>query len=282
MCLSLQINIQLALRPDTWVFIIEQSFLFLVVVARWLLPSGELSRNALSQLLFVFIGMASDNTELFGMFDEPAIRCDLKITIATLIIWTASLLPFSLALTAKLSSKNVKATNNNNRNKRKDSDPDVSLDLVLGTDIWSLFIALVLHEVPYLGVRLYTIIENYDILNSKNTIIFFMLKNVLMSLLLCYRVIILCVGWRRRSRDKHMAPASMTPLHPTSGTTEPIPSFGHAQRMPNYTTDEHDFNRYMPEDAPRGQFRGGYPHRGDRGRSGGGHTMYDPRLHRYN
>lgn len=40
----------------------------ILIVGRWLLPKGELTRDQLSQLLLVYIGMAADIIEIFEAF----------------------------------------------------------------------------------------------------------------------------------------------------------------------------------------------------------------------
>nr|KAG5687471.1 hypothetical protein BaRGS_030476 [Batillaria attramentaria] len=47
-------------RKDTWVLVVEELMLYLMILGRWLLPRGEVGREQLSQLLFAFIGIASD------------------------------------------------------------------------------------------------------------------------------------------------------------------------------------------------------------------------------
>jgi hypothetical protein len=61
---------------DTWASVLEQGFLFILILGRWILPRGKLTRDQLSQLLFVYIGSGSDVMELFIIFEEPEIRRD--------------------------------------------------------------------------------------------------------------------------------------------------------------------------------------------------------------
>ena len=42
--------------------------LLILIIGRWLLPKGEITREQLSQLLLVYIGMAADIIELFEAF----------------------------------------------------------------------------------------------------------------------------------------------------------------------------------------------------------------------
>ena len=42
--------------------------LLILIIGRWLLPKGEITREQLSQLLLVYIGRAADIIELFEAF----------------------------------------------------------------------------------------------------------------------------------------------------------------------------------------------------------------------
>ena len=55
---------QVELSEQSWVLAMHQLLLFIVIIGRWLLPTGEgISRDQLSQLLLVFIGIAADILE---------------------------------------------------------------------------------------------------------------------------------------------------------------------------------------------------------------------------
>ena len=60
-------NIPLAelanIGQSQWVVMIEQLLLFVLILGRWMLPKGKISRDELSQLLLVYIGMAADIIE---------------------------------------------------------------------------------------------------------------------------------------------------------------------------------------------------------------------------
>ncbi|GFR58762.1 transmembrane protein 26, partial [Elysia marginata] len=58
---------------------------------------------------------------------------------------------------------------------------------VTQTEVWSLMVSILMQDGPYLGVRLYAVIE-LGIINS--TIFFFVLKNSIVILLLAYRLIV--------------------------------------------------------------------------------------------
>lgn len=57
--LGMNINIKLPeiqVDAETWVTLIEQFLMLVLIIGRWLLPKGDLTRDQLSQLLLVYIG----------------------------------------------------------------------------------------------------------------------------------------------------------------------------------------------------------------------------------
>lgn len=44
------------LNSETWVTLIEQFLMLILIIGRWMLPKGDLTRDQLSQLLLVYIG----------------------------------------------------------------------------------------------------------------------------------------------------------------------------------------------------------------------------------
>lgn len=55
----LGVNIKLPdiqVDAETWVTLIEQFLMLVLIIGRWLLPKGDLTRDQLSQLLLVYIG----------------------------------------------------------------------------------------------------------------------------------------------------------------------------------------------------------------------------------
>lgn len=55
----LGVNIKLPhieVDAETWVTLIEQFLMLILIIGRWMLPKGDLTRDQLSQLLLVYIG----------------------------------------------------------------------------------------------------------------------------------------------------------------------------------------------------------------------------------
>jgi Transmembrane protein 26 len=60
---------------ETWVTLIEQFLMLVLIIGRWLLPKGDLTRDQLSQLLLVYIGESRrgscDRCENFSLVFPP-------------------------------------------------------------------------------------------------------------------------------------------------------------------------------------------------------------------
>ena len=69
----LDIQLNITLKPEQWMRILEQVVLVVLILGRWLLPKGRLSRNQFSQLMLVYIGMAADIVEVFEAFRESKV-----------------------------------------------------------------------------------------------------------------------------------------------------------------------------------------------------------------
>ena len=181
--------------------VMEQSMFFILIMARWFLPRGKLTRNQLSQLLFVYLGIASDVLELFILFEEPQIRQDYFLTMLTLSIWTVSLLQFCFLLTSsKMTGKKRRAIGLDDTVESEESDdetPDTKAKcsnpclVLVQTEIWSLIVSILLMDGPFLFVRAYAVVKHkiYGL-----GILFFICKNALMIVFLFYRILIVCYG----------------------------------------------------------------------------------------
>ncbi|XP_033760018.1 transmembrane protein 26-like [Pecten maximus] len=169
-------GISASLTDETWVFTIEQTFLLLIIFARWILPKGRLTRDKLSQLLFVFLSKASDVTDFFQLFDENQVKRDDVVVYSILSIWTLSVLQFSLVLTE---TKDNPTGSDENRIKTG------MMNTCLETDVWSNIVSLVMEEIPFFVVRMYAI-ATYNLVTY--SIIFFAAKNMLMITMLAYRL----------------------------------------------------------------------------------------------
>ena len=169
-----------------WVQTIEQLLLLLLILGRWFLPKGEITRDQLSQLLFVYMGMASDIMEILVLFSEDSVLGDYTLSYVVLGVWSFSLLQFTIVLTATRARKPrvahvspetavVKARN-------------TKQCIFWETEIWAIFTTVIMQDAPFLSVRLYSMIY-HKIFNY--TVLFFTCKNALIVSLQIYRIAVI-------------------------------------------------------------------------------------------
>ncbi|XP_077301614.1 transmembrane protein 26 [Arctopsyche grandis] len=164
---------------ETWVTLIEQFLMLTLIVGRWLLPKGDLTRDQLSQLLLVYIGTAADIIEFFDSFKDEKIISEPLLVILTLAIWSWSLLQFTVVLTATKSRKSRVSSNGSFMN-------GVTTETCCCTiDVCAIFMNIALQDAPFLTFRLLIIIH-YGIVSYMN--VFFTCKNTLVILLQIYRL----------------------------------------------------------------------------------------------
>jgi len=87
------------LNRKSLVYTVEQLALLVLIIGRWMLPKGVVSRDQLSQLLLVYFAISFDIMELFYLFDEPPVTTNRPLQHVILAIWTGSLLQFTIVLT---------------------------------------------------------------------------------------------------------------------------------------------------------------------------------------
>ncbi|KAL8610181.1 hypothetical protein ACOMHN_005955 [Nucella lapillus] len=217
------VEIPVRLTPDTWVLVVEELMLYLMILGRWMLPRGDVGREQLTQLLFGFIGIASDIMELFSLFDEDThIRNDTILTYVILGVWTLSVLQFTLTFATAHRPRRTRGYRLSpyvlTRSKKivlsesgEKADPEAEAKefqrhrvSVMRMELLATFLSLFMQDGPFLGLRLYTMIR-YKIITY--SLVFFTAKNVLVILLLVYKTFLLlskifCPSRKNREDDE--------------------------------------------------------------------------------
>uniref|UniRef100_A0A8D3ABH9 Transmembrane protein 26-like n=1 Tax=Scophthalmus maximus TaxID=52904 RepID=A0A8D3ABH9_SCOMX len=153
-CLTLHTN---------WVAGLEQTMLIVLVLGRWLMPKGDMSRDQLSQLLMVYVGLGADILDIFDTFKEPEVKTNRVVVIIGLALFSWALMQFPLVLTQT-------------RPPKGESLSGARLLLTVG-----------LQDGPFLLYRLYLMVQE-QVLNQ--LMIFFTCKNILIVLLELYRIFV--------------------------------------------------------------------------------------------
>ncbi|KAG5682312.1 hypothetical protein PVAND_011671 [Polypedilum vanderplanki] len=161
---------ELKVDAETWVTLIEQFLMLVLIIGRWLLPKGDLTRDQLSQLLLVYIGTAADIIEFFDSFKDNKIADEQILVFLTLSIWSWSLLQFTIVLTATRARKPRGASSHDAIDEESNN---CCSDCCCSIDIWGIALNIILQDAPFLTFRLLIIIH-YEIISYIN--IFFTYK----------------------------------------------------------------------------------------------------------
>ncbi|XP_017768720.1 PREDICTED: transmembrane protein 26 isoform X2 [Nicrophorus vespilloides] len=167
----------ISLSTETWITLIEQFLMLILIIGRWMLPKGDLTRDQLSQLLLVYIGTAADIIEFFDSFKDDKIAAEPILVLLTLAIWSWSLMQFTVVLTATKARKSrLSATKTASKN---------ATSCCCSIDVWGIALNITLQDAPFLVFRL-LIITHFNIISYMN--VFFTCKNTLVILLQLYRL----------------------------------------------------------------------------------------------
>ncbi|XP_017472200.1 PREDICTED: transmembrane protein 26 [Rhagoletis zephyria] len=183
------------IEPDTWITLIEQFLMLILIVGRWMLPKGDLTRDQLSQLLLVYIGTAADIMEFFESYKDVNIIKIPLLVFLTLGIWSWSLMQFTIVLSATRARRPRGGGLN-----RSDETTDCCDGCCCGIDIWAIVLNVILQDAPFLTLRM-LIIFQYKILNYMS--VFFTCKNTLVIVLQLYRLYVVNAEfWKNRREQK--------------------------------------------------------------------------------
>ncbi|XP_066442070.1 transmembrane protein 26-like [Eleutherodactylus coqui] len=195
-----------------WKLLLHQSFLMLLIVGKWLLPIGEgITRDQLSQLLIIFLGTAADILDFAGeTLEHISIRNNNTFLSIILGVWTWSMLQFPI----DLGVQNIRCS--------EESPSKRSFYVKLcehSADLWYIAIGLLIQDGPFLTVRI-VILAWFNI--TKQTVVFFAVKNSLMVLLHLYRLVIIMRSIYAESQeakekaDCHAPDPEVTCVNPVS------------------------------------------------------------------
>ncbi|KAK2897895.1 transmembrane protein 26 [Channa argus] len=172
------------LDPENWVAGLEQTMLIVLVVGRWLMPKGDMSRDQLSQLLMVNVGLGADILDIFDTFKEPEVKTNRVVVIIGLGLFSWALMQFPLVLTQTRPLKDEPPQKSMGGPFCCSGAP-LSLTSCCSSEVWSLLLTVGLQDAPFLLYRLYLMVQE-NVLNQ--LMIFFTCKNILIVLLELYRI----------------------------------------------------------------------------------------------
>lgn len=172
------------LDPENWVAGLEQTMLIVLVLGRWLMPKGDMSRDQLSQLLMVNVGLGADILDIFDTFKEPEVKTNRAVVIIGLALFSWALMQFPLVLT-QTQPPEGEASQRSRGGLSCCPGASPSFTSCCSSEVWSLLLTVGLQDGPFLLYRLYLMVQE-KVLNQ--LMIFFTCKNILIVLLELYRI----------------------------------------------------------------------------------------------
>ncbi|CAH1242130.1 TMEM26 [Branchiostoma lanceolatum] len=220
--LNLQsVGIDAKIMIENWVGALEQMLVILLVIGRWVLPRGDLTRDELSQLLLVYVAMAADIVELFQVFEEERVGNKSEVVYGALFLFTWSLLQFTIVLTADRARKSrlgaihttggalpkssheedtgdraIKRRSTLQRFSEEVQERNLLLCGCCHPDVFAMATTIFMQDGPFLAFRLYLIF--YERVLTQG-VLFFVGKNTLLIVLQLYRIVIICTGKEEES-----------------------------------------------------------------------------------
>ncbi|XP_047461148.1 transmembrane protein 26 [Mugil cephalus] len=172
--------------PEDWVAGLEQTMLIVLVLGRWLMPKGDMSRDQLSQLLMVYVGLGADILDIFDTFKEPEVKTNKVVVIIGLALFSWALMQFPLVLTQTRPPKG-EAQQRGIAGVFHCAGAPPSFTSCCSSEVWSLLLTVGLQDGPFLLYRIYLMVQE-EVLNQ--LMIFFTCKNILIVLLELYRIFV--------------------------------------------------------------------------------------------
>ncbi|XP_038072985.1 transmembrane protein 26-like [Patiria miniata] len=163
--------------------------IMILIIGRWLLPQSKLSRDQLLQLLLMQIGIAADSLEF--LTDTLATELmDQKGVILVLSFWSWSLPQFTLTMNLTKTKKFRATARQENPKCYTEECKDFYEwpDLFFATEMWSIFLNILMQDLPFLVVRLYLIGSSISVVIINQPILYFVAKNVMVILVQSYRM----------------------------------------------------------------------------------------------
>ncbi len=178
--------IPLLVLPDTnFAMYIEVTMMIIIILGRLIMPKKGITRAELSQLLLVYMSLASDIIDLLSVLQEQKIYSYAPIVYATLTIYSFSLLQFCLNLvTAR--GRTLQSSHSDLNNDKEDIEKDSNsrytrANLALHNEFFNVLTTLCMQDLPFFILRTYCVVK-FEIVSY--LFLFFLFKNGIFNILI--------------------------------------------------------------------------------------------------
>ncbi|XP_073441512.1 transmembrane protein 26-like [Dendrobates tinctorius] len=175
----------------------EELIILVLIIGRWLMPRGKMSRDQLAQLLLMYLALGADILDILELMKEPSVKTNETITVVGLCLFSWAIMQFTLVLTQSLSFPSPDAEVYGQL-RSSSAVKNCATSICCTTEVWSVLIAVGMQDGPFLIYRLY-LVTREGVFND--SMMFFISKNILSVIIQVYRVGVF-LGNQNRKRKK--------------------------------------------------------------------------------
>ncbi|XP_066428799.1 transmembrane protein 26-like [Eleutherodactylus coqui] len=178
----------------------EELTILVLILARWMMPRGKMSRDQLAQLLMIYLALGADILDILELMKEPSIKTSQTIAVVGLCLFTLAVLQFTIVLT-QTSSYSPPETEDTEQS-RSSSDERVKSCILncCTSEVSNMMTSVVMQDGPFLIYRLY-LVAREDVF--ADSITFFICKNILAVIIQVYRAVVyICDENKKRKKLK--------------------------------------------------------------------------------
>ncbi|XP_056400488.1 transmembrane protein 26-like [Hyla sarda] len=175
----------------------EELTILVLVIGRWLMPRGNMSRDQLAQLLLMYLALGADILDILELIKEPSVKNKKTTTVAGLCLFSLAIMQFTLVLTQTWSPSSPEIKDNEHLQSLSEVKNCI-LSQCCQSEVWSVIIMVGMQDGPFLIYRLY-LVTVQKVFNR--SIFFFIYKNMLAVIIQVYRVVVF-FGNQNRIRKK--------------------------------------------------------------------------------
>ncbi|XP_040283491.1 transmembrane protein 26-like [Bufo bufo] len=177
----------------------EELTILVLIVGRWLMPRGKMTRDQLAQLLLIYLALGADMLDILELMKEPSVKTSTAITVVGLCLFTWAVMQFTLVLTQTFP---VSSPDKEDEVRFHSSSEikNCMRSLCCTSEVWNVIIMVGMQDGPFLIYRLY-LVTMEGVFNDSMT--FFICKNILSVIIQIYRIIVfLCDENHKRKKFK--------------------------------------------------------------------------------
>ncbi|XP_073511360.1 transmembrane protein 26-like isoform X2 [Phyllobates terribilis] len=177
----------------------EELTILVLIIGRWLMPRGKMSRDQLAQLLLMYLALGADILDILGLMKEQSEKNNETVTVVGLCLFSWAIMQFTLVLTQTVSSASLE-TDGGEQSHSLSGVKNCILSLCSTTEVWDVLIAVGMQDLPFLIYRLY-LVTRKGVFNE--SMIFFISKNILSVIIQVYRIVVFVCNENTKIKTFH-------------------------------------------------------------------------------